>query len=85
LTETVRNETLAAWTYHSVGTCDEGGDAMRNCKTCRERTPECPDTADGALLALGPFWGGGDRDCPLELAAWRKESAALLGGRPRDE
>lgn len=53
---------------------------MRNCKTCRDRTDECPEAADGALLALGPFWGGGDRDCPRELEAWRKESAALLAG-----
>ena len=51
---------------------------MPNCTGCPHRTEECPESPDGALIALGPFWGGGDRDCPRELADWRKESESAL-------
>ena len=55
---------------------------MTSCENCAHRTDECPDRADGALVALGPFWGAPrDRDCPLELARWREEADRALKGR----
>ncbi|MBI5018269.1 MAG: hypothetical protein HZB55_22620 [Deltaproteobacteria bacterium] len=51
---------------------------MKNCKACPDRTDECPKDPDGALLALGPFWGGSDRDCPKELSDWRASMERLL-------
>ncbi len=50
----------------------------RSCQHCKDRTEECPTTPDGALLALGPFWGGADRDCPKELAEWRASTEGLI-------
>ncbi|GAB4275472.1 MAG: hypothetical protein Kow0092_31080 [Deferrisomatales bacterium] len=51
---------------------------MKKCERCPHRTEECPDSADGALLALGPFWGGADRDCPRDFKKWREEADAAL-------
>jgi hypothetical protein len=55
---------------------------MATCLGCPHRTKECPEEPDGALLALGAFWGGRDRDCPKELAEWRGEASALLKKKP---
>lgn len=63
------------------GKCARETNDMRNCATCKLRREDCPEGPDGALLALGPFWGGSDRDCPLELEQWRKDADAALGKR----
>ena len=55
---------------------------MKKCKSCEDRTEECPTGPDGALLALGPFWGGADRECPKELEEWKKEAEAALRKKP---
>jgi hypothetical protein len=52
---------------------------MANCATCTQRRDDCPDGPDGALIALGPFWEGRDRDCPRELEEWRKTIQGQLG------
>ncbi len=56
---------------------------MRNCKDCKHRSEEC-DSADGALVALGLYWGGTeDRDCPKELEEWRKTADLLITKKNR--
>jgi hypothetical protein len=55
---------------------------MKKCKECPDKTSDCPTGPDGALLALGPIWGGADRDCPKELADWSKEAEAVVRKKP---